>query len=247
MNTAAIGAALLGGAALGGLVVRPLVIAYARPKDEPAAVTCQGCGGVVLAPGVRSVARLATARCAACSTRIGPRPGVAEAVTGAAVGAVVAAGSGGWLLAAQLWVTVLGAALALIDLTVRRLPDHLTAAAAAGVALLLAGATLTGQPVSTAVRAVLAAAVLAVVFFPVLLFGGIAWGDYKVLPALGALLGWGSWFAVATGLLAGFCLGALQGVAMLAAGRASWGSHTRLALGPALIVGAVAASVALSY
>ncbi|WP_052390978.1 prepilin peptidase [Streptomyces sp. NRRL B-24484] len=122
-------------------------------------------------------------------------------LTGLVFGLVVVGGAGGWLMAAQLWFAFVGAALVLIDAAVRRLPDHLTAAAAAGVALLLGGATIAGQPWVVVGRALAGAAAVGTLFFVAVLAGAVAFGDLKLSPALGALLAWSSWQAVAAGLL----------------------------------------------
>ncbi|MFB7674117.1 hypothetical protein ACFC26_22160 [Kitasatospora purpeofusca] len=118
-----------------------------------------------------------------------------------AFGAVVAGGAAGWLMAAQLWFAFVGTALVLVDASVRRLPLHLTTAAWVGLAVLLSGATVSGQSWSVAVRAVAGAAVVGALFFVAVLLGAAAYGDLKLSPALGGLLAWTSWQAVAAGLV----------------------------------------------
>jgi leader peptidase (prepilin peptidase) / N-methyltransferase len=60
-------------------------------------------------------------------------------------------------------------------------------------------------------------------------------GDVKLGGVLGAYLGWFGWLEVYYGIFAGFLLGSLIGVALLARGASM---KTKLAFGPALIVGA---------
>ncbi|MFJ5926578.1 prepilin peptidase [Kitasatospora sp. NPDC092948] len=301
MSEAAVAAATLAGAVLGAVLVRPVVALYARPAPAPPAVVCALCGARVLGGGRRWVAALVRGRCGACRERFGAGPGVAEVVTAAVFGGVAAGGAGGWLMAAQFWFALVGSALVLVDVTVHRLPDHLTGAASAGLAVLLAGATVAGQPGSVAVRTVGGAAAVGALFFVAVLVGAVAFGDFKLSPALGMLLAWTSWRSVAAGLVLSVLLApvlvlgrlvvrdlpgrralrpvvllvglAVPAAAGLAASRASgvgalgavaaWAvlvleftvvllarrglaRHMRVAIGPALVVGTLLASVLLS-
>ncbi|HEX5876878.1 MAG TPA: hypothetical protein VF468_00880 [Actinomycetota bacterium] len=61
--------------------------------------------------------------------------------------------------------------------------------------------------------------------------------DVKLAPALGLALGWLSWGTVAVGVVAGFLLGGLAGLAgMVALGLSR---KSRLPFGPWLVVGAL--------
>ncbi|MER5638205.1 A24 family peptidase [Kitasatospora sp. NPDC002227] len=235
--------ALAIGALLGAVVVRPLVFVYTRPLGTGPSSRCPACEASPLVANGAVLLRFAAGRCAACSGRIGPVAGLPEVLTGVLFAVVALAGAHGWLALAQWWVVLLGVPLALIDLVVYRLPDHLTLALNAGVAVALAGAAATGQDQAVTVRALLAAVVLSVLFFGLALLGGVALGDFKMAPALGALLGWHSWSALAFGVLAGFVLGAVHGAGLLVAGKAT--RRSRIAIGPALIAGAVVTSLFL--
>ncbi|MFJ1757653.1 prepilin peptidase [Kitasatospora sp. NPDC088134] len=222
-------------------------------------------------------------------------------MTAAMVGGVAAGGAGGWLMAAQMWFALIGSVLVLVDITAHRLPDHLTAAASLGLAVLLTGATFAGQPGSIAARALGGAAAVGVLFFGAVLAGAVAFGDFKLSPALGMLLAWTGWRSVVAGLVlsvllapvlvlgglvvrelparralrpavllvglatpaaAGLAVARVSGVGGLGAltawavlvlefaavllARRRLARHMRVAVGPALVVGTLLASVLLS-
>ncbi|MEV7775423.1 hypothetical protein [Kitasatospora sp. NPDC086791] len=244
MNTIATGAALIGGTILGAAVVRPIAVAYARPRPDPASTTCPGCGQVVLGFRVRAAVHLLRARCPGCAERLGPAPGVAEGLTGVAVAGVVAGQAAGWLLAAQLWFALVGSVLVLTDAKVRRLPHDLTGAACIGLAALLIGATIAGQPVSVAVRALAGAAAVWGLFFLTVLTKTTFWGDFRLSPALGGLLAWTGWSTVGAGLAVSIFLAPLLACAGLIAQRAPW-RRWWPALAPAMLAVSAAAGVAV--
>ena len=63
------------------------------------------------------------------------------------------------------------------------------------------------------------------------------WGDVRLGGVLGAYLGYHSWLAVYYGLFAGFVIGALVSIVLIARRRAS--RKTAIAFGPMLLVGAL--------
>ncbi|MGV9268098.1 prepilin peptidase [Kitasatospora sp. NPDC003701] len=246
-----VGLVAAAGCAVGALAVRPVVFVYSVPEGWR--TSCPHCGHLViqgLAGTVRRV--LVQPRCPhgpAVSEaggdnreealRIGPPVGLPEAVTGAGAAAVAGAGASGWLLAAQMWLVVVGAALLLVDIAVKRLPDHLTAAAGLGVAVLLFLSAATGGLWDAFGRMVLSAVVVGVVFV-VLALLGMGLGDAKLSPSLAAVLGWHSWSAVFWGIGAGLVLGAVH--ALVVAVGSGAGRKAQVALGPALLVGTLAVS-----
>ena len=159
----------------------------------------------------------------------GARIGATIAIT--AILAVLGALATGWAapLPAFLCLALTCAVLVVVDVERRRLPDRLVAAAAVIGAVLLAAAT--------AFSALFVAAVLA--------RGGLGFGDVKVGALLGGHLGWLGWGQLAYGLFAGFVVGAVVALVLVATRRASL--RTSLPFGPALIAGAftVAAGSAL--
>ncbi|MFD9125421.1 prepilin peptidase [Kitasatospora sp. NPDC059571] len=233
------------GLAAGALLVRPAVFVYSIPTGTRTA--CPDCGHHLLR-GRAAADLLLRRRCTRCTAagstvRLGPPLLVPEVLTALALGAVTAGGATGWLLAAQLWLAVLGTTLLLIDIAVKRLPDRLTGAAATGVACLLVAAAATGGQWMALGRVAAAAAVVAVVFLAFVLTGGMGLGDAKLAPALAGLLAWHSWTAVCSGICAGMLLGAAHAVLLIVGGRAD--RKAELAFGPSLLVGAIAVSVLL--
>jgi leader peptidase (prepilin peptidase) / N-methyltransferase len=181
-------------------------------------------------------------RCRHCQAPIPARYPLVEALS-----AVVWIALGWWalgpdgidpLLPLLLILGSAGVALSFIDLDHHRLPNvivlPLYPVTAAG--LVLAGALSGEWPVGPALAG--AAAWLAVIggIWLVTRGRGMGLGDVKLAPVLGATLGWVSVGSAAVGLFAGFVLGAVVGVVLIARGRAGRRSH--LPFGPFLLVGA---------
>lgn len=142
------------------------------------------------------------------------------------------------VLPALLALGAAGIALALIDLDVGRLPFVITIPMLAVVAALLVVDGL-ADGWSPAGTAVLSMAVWLGIYGG-LWFGtagrGMGLGDVVLAPSLGLALGWLGWGPSLVGLLAGFCAGALVGLALLAVGRAK--RRTALPFGPFMLTGA---------
>ncbi len=66
--------------------------------------------------------------------------------------------------------------------------------------------------------------------------GGVGFGDVRLAPVIGGLLGFLSTAHAVFGMVAGFALGGLAALAMLVLGRA--GLKTQIAYGPAMCLGA---------
>ncbi|MFF4283558.1 prepilin peptidase [Streptomyces kronopolitis] len=215
-----------------GAALRPAVVALAIPAGRPA--DCPACSPRPAGP---TVLRLLSSGCENCRGQLLDAPWwLPPAATAAAFAAVAAGDATGWYAAAQYWIAFLGTALLLVDSAVQRLPDALTAPAAVGTLVLLAGAAAEGEPGSLP-RAV-AVAVAAGVLFTAFALGSMGLGDAKLAVSLGALLGWRSWQAAWAGLVLAFTLGALFAVFLLLVQRRS--RKSTLALGPALIIGTLA-------
>lgn len=132
------------------------------------------------------------------------------------------------------WLTV---ALVWIDLDVHRLPVGLVVPGGAALLVLVALAVLaTGGPrwQGTLVGAAVMGAFYLVLF--VLPGGGVGFGDVRLAPVIGALLGFLGTAHVVLGMLAGFLVGGLAAAAMLALRRVGLTSH--IAYGPAMCLGA---------
>ena len=119
------------------------------------------------------------------------------------------------------------------------LPIGLVQPAGVAVAVLLAVASVADGTDRWRGALIGAAAAFAIYGVLWLLPGGIGYGDVRLAPVLGALLGWLGIGALVVGLAAGFVLGGLQALILLATGRA--GPKTRFAFGPAMLLGTVLA------
>jgi leader peptidase (prepilin peptidase)/N-methyltransferase len=182
-------------------------------------------------------------RCADCGAPISPRYPLVELLTGVLFVLVT------WrliqldqLAALPAWLafTALGIALSAIDLDTKRLPNTLVLPAYPVLAVLLVGAAAVSGDRWAAARAGLGALALFGFFLVLALIypAGMGMGDVKLAGVLGLVLGYLSWSAVVVGAFAGFFLGAVVGVVVLAAG----GSRkTAMPFGPFMVIGALAA------
>ena len=183
-------------------------------------------------------------RCADCRTPISTRYPLVEAITGALFLLVtwraVQLGQEA-ALPALLSFTALGVALSGIDLDTRRLPDALVLPAYPVLGTLLVAAAAARGDWEAAVRAGAGAVVLFGFFFALALIhpAGMGFGDVKLAGVIGLVLGYLSWSALAIGAFAGFFLGAVVGVVVMAVGTA--GRKTALPFGPFMVAGALAA------
>ena len=167
-------------------------------------------------------------RCASCSARISPRYPLVEALTGA-LSALVAWKFGfGWPTLAALVLTWFLVALAAIDIDRQLLPDTLTLPLMwIGLLLSLFAPAPGGLPVPVDPRAALigaAAGYLSLwsvyhLFRALTRKEGMGYGDFKLLAALGAWLGWQ--MLLPTVIIAA-AVGALVGIVLIVArGRSS--------------------------
>jgi len=177
-------------------------------------------------------------RCAACGARISARYPLVEALTGALSGLIAWKLGYGWALPAALVLTWFLIALAIIDLDTQLLPDSLTLPLVwLGLAASLFGPQPGGAPVPVDIRSSLIGAIagylsLWSVFHLFRLATGkegMGYGDFKLFAALGAWLGWQ--LLLPTILLAAL-VGAVIGIAVLAAKRRD--RATPIPFGPVL-------------
>jgi leader peptidase (prepilin peptidase) / N-methyltransferase len=171
------------------------------------------------------------AKCSACSTPISARYPVIELAGAlAALGAALTFGPTGKALAAMglLWVLI---ALTMIDLDTMQLPDVLT------LPLMWLGLLLNihGMFVPLASAVLGAAAGYMALWLVYWLFRlvarkeGMGYGDFKLLAALGAWMGWQMLPAI---ILLSSVVGAAVGIAMIAGRRLGWSQP--LGFGPYL-------------
>ena len=162
----------------------------------------------------------------------------------AAVAAVLAAcAAGGTPLSAWWLFAAGGAVLCVVDVERHLLPARMVYPLAAVILAALAfAAVIAGEP-DRLLRAVLAAAVVGGAWFTVAFLAppAVGLGDVRVAALAAGLLGWISWSAVLAGQLAAFGLAPVT-AGIIAATVPAAGRATQVPIGPALIVGALAAA-----
>ncbi|GAB2822045.1 A24 family peptidase [Lentzea nigeriaca] len=183
-------------------------------------------------------------RCADCRARTGLHNPLLEAGTAALFIAITRLLADGPLLSAlpaYLYFAALGIALSVIDLEHHRLPDALVLPAYPVTAILLTASSAVRHDWWSLGRAAVGAAVLYGFFRALVLLHprGMGFGDVKLAGVVGGVLAYLSWSALVIGAFGAFVLGAVTGVAMMAAGRA--GRTTAIPFGPFMIVGALTA------
>jgi leader peptidase (prepilin peptidase)/N-methyltransferase len=142
------------------------------------------------------------------------------------------------LLPLLLAMASMGIALWLIDLDHLRLPDALVLPQylLAVIGLLFAGYMTGGWPIT---RALMSAGVWLLVFGGIwlgTLGKGMGFGDVKLAPVLGLVLGWIGWGPSVVGIFLGFVLGGLFGIILIVQSKAK--RKTRIPYGPFLLAGA---------
>lgn len=177
-------------------------------------------------------------RCASCSARISPRYPLVEALTGLASAAVAWKFGFGLPALAGLVLTWFLIALTFIDIDHQLLPDNLTLPLLwIGLLLSLWHGQVAAGPIPVDTRASLIGAAAgylslwSVYHLFRLLTGreGMGYGDFKLLAALGAWLGWQMLLPI---VLVAAMVGAVVGIVVLAAqGRSR---STPIAFGPFL-------------
>ena len=223
---------------LGVQIEAPAAIDLARPRSR-----CPSCGHAIAwhenIP-ILSYLRL-RGRCASCGTRIAARYPLIEAATALLFAAVA------WRFGAQpatlLWCGFVATlvALAVIDWDTTLLPDNLTLPLLwAGLVASAFGWTL---PLSTALWGAVAGylSLWAVYWLFKLTTGkeGMGYGDFKLLAALGAWLGWQMVLPV---VLGASVIGAVVGIAMKFSGALREGRY--VPFGPFLAGAGVAVMLA---
>ena len=195
-------------------------------------------------------------RCRDCQAPISTRYPLVELLTAAVFVAIAVRfqHSPSWI-PAYLYLAGLGVALALIDLDVRKLPNALTLPAYLVGPVLLAIAVAGDGNVGWGSLLRAAGGLAGMYAFYYLLWfatrgRGMGFGDVKLAGVLGlflAFLGWQTW---AVGLFAGFFVGGVIGLILMAAGRA--GRKTKVPYGPFMLARAfiavlVGSGIAHSY
>jgi len=235
------------GAGLLGLAIGSFlnVLIYRLPRGESLSRPpshCPSCGAPVRARHNVPVLGwlVLRGRCADCGAPISARYPLVELTTGVLFVALAVRLHRSALLPAlpaYLYFVAIGVALAAIDLDLRTLPNRIVLPSYPVLAVLLVPAALTADDGWRLVRAGLAG-LAAFSFFLALALAypdGMGYGDVKLAGLLGLVLGYLSWAAVLLGVFAGFLLGALFSVGLIASRRG--GRKTAVPFGPFLIAG----------
>jgi len=220
-------------------VLRWAIARFSTPPGQPWRRACPQCGTPFGWQSRQAAAILSPlGRCGRCGTRFGAAPFVAEVGLAALVAVAVSTGVRGWPLAAYCWwAAAIWLVLSVVDAKVHRLPDVLVGLASAGFLLL----ALPGGWASVQRACLAGLAYAAVMLIAALTRHGMGLGDVKAAFSLGAAAGWISWPTLLISVFTGFGLLALWGIALVAAGRASW--RSRLAAGPFLLAGVLASLI----
>ena len=184
---------------------------------------------------------LLRARCADCRAPISVRYPAVELGTGVAFALLTWwSAAHDQLAVAPAWcyLAAVGIALALIDIDTHRLPNVIVLPSYPVLAVLFIVAALVDGHPGNLVRAAIGMAALTAFFLQVVLVypKGMGWGDLKLAGLLGMAMGYVSWGSLVIGSFAGFALGAIVGVVVIASGRGT--RKTAVPFGPFMILGA---------
>lgn len=141
------------------------------------------------------------------------------------------------LLPAFLALALLAAPLVVIDFEHHRLPNRLVLAAAGAALVLLYVAASLRAEWPDYLRGLEGGALVYALLFVIMFLSppSFGWGDVKLGGVLGLYLGYDGWTSVLYGIFAGFVLGTVVAVALMATGRAT--RKTPIAFGPMLVLG----------
>jgi leader peptidase (prepilin peptidase)/N-methyltransferase len=177
-------------------------------------------------------------KCAACKARISPRYPLVEALTGALSGYIAWRYGFTWQTAAMLVFVWSMIALAFIDLDTFYLPDDITLPLVwAGLLANMGGLFVDLQ--SAVIGAVAGYLALWLVFWGYKLAtgkDGMGYGDFKLLAAIGAWLGWKMLPVV---ILLSSLVGAIVGISLIVFAR--HGRNVPIPFGPYLVLGGLIA------
>lgn len=178
-------------------------------------------------------------KCRSCSAPISKRYPLVELANGLAWAGLTAWQGPSAILPLLLFLASVSIALTMIDFDTMRLPDIITLPSLAATSIyLVVTAVLSGDTTRLA-HATVGAAIYAA-FFLAIYVGtrgrGLGFGDVKLAPTLGALVGWFSVGGVAVGIMAAFVVGGIPAGILLYSGVVKKG--TAIPFGPMLILGA---------
>lgn len=216
----------------------PIGVSIVRPPSA-----CPGCGSQLRwfdnLPILSWI--VLRGRCRTCKQKISMRYPIVESLVGLLWAANVAQFGLVPELPAFLALSTVVVILSAIDLEHRRIPNKILGPSTLFALVLIAGAAVAKGEVSLLAQSLLGGLAY---FLPMLAIGlisakGMGFGDIKFSGYLGLHLGWLGLGHVFIGAFAGFFLGALIGVASIAAGRKS--RKDFIPFGPSMALGAIGA------
>jgi len=213
------------------------VVIYRLPRGESLnhpPSHCPACG-VAVRPydNVPVISWIALrGRCRSCSVPISSRYPAVELLTAAAAAGVAISKHGAHDLALGFILVAAAVPAGFIDFDVRKIPNQITASAAAGAIIAGLITRPAGLPTQLLWGAVAGGFLL---IFALLYPGGLGMGDVKLAGVIGLCLG----NAVVVGLIAGLLLAALVGIGVIVRVGAAQGRKTAIPLGPFLAAGAL--------
>lgn len=142
------------------------------------------------------------------------------------------------LIVVHLALFAVGCALLVIDVRSHRLPDRIVLPTLGALLALVILDALLGET-ARSVRAGAGMLILGGFYALLRLISreGMGGGDVKLAAAIGLVLGWHGWQALAVGAAAAFVLGAIYATVLMSLRRAD--RSTRIAFGPWMIIGAM--------
>jgi len=148
-----------------------------------------------------------------------------------------------------LWLAlvIFGLPLAIIDLTLHRLPDPLTAGLFILAAFIIVVQALISHHYGRLVPSLIGSISLVILYLAIMIIsrGGMGMGDVKLSASLGLISGFFGVRAVLVSSFAAYVLGAVIGVGLMLAGKA--GRRTAIPFGPFMIVGQVISLLVLAH
>ncbi|MDN4482050.1 prepilin peptidase [Demequina sp. SYSU T0a273] len=178
-------------------------------------------------------------RCAGCQAPISGRYPLVELTVGIGFFVVVWAMGATWQALAVVALVYFGVVLSAIDLEHHRLPDRLTGAFAIVAGLCVLGVGVSAGSWEAPLRALVGAAALGLLYGVTFVVypRGMGFGDVKLAPSIGAVLGVLGWAPLVVGAFAAFLWGAIAGVVtMVRSGRRK---GVGIPFGPWMFVGAL--------
>ncbi|MFW2514319.1 prepilin peptidase [Demequina sp. SO4-13] len=231
--------------ALVGLAVGSFanVVIYRVPRGESVVSPpseCPACGARVRARHNVPVFGWLWLRgqCADCGAPISGRYPVIEAATAIVFGVIGAVVGLAWVLPLLLVLAFFTIVLSAVDFETRRLPDRILAPFAILSLASIAAVVIGAGDAWTLSRAAIGAGAFGLFYLVAFLAypKGMGFGDVKLAPVLGAILGTFGWEQLAVGGFAAFFWGSVVGIAAMALQRRRHG--VSIPFGPWMFLGA---------